>query len=290
MRKMRKCDIGEVFQRIWLMTLFIVFGGVLSISSTGCGGDEDNDDNTAPVINELVIPKNEVVVGENIVFQVDAHDPDGDVLTYAWAVDDTPLAGTTPTVTWTVPELGASEIEKTVTVKVSVRDDKSNPVVRQKKLTLITLKGLWVGEWKVVAFLDEEGKDRLDFLNALLEELFKDLDLKVSRSMDMNVSKGGTVRFRVIDHFTLDNEELNIIAVALGTYTVSSSNYTIKWEGVLPDVSPPLKDQFLWDLAKLLSESFEEDLGDEENGTWEKREKTLTMSSDDGFKKILEKK
>ena len=255
----------EMFRRIRLFMLCINFCTVLTFGVIGCGGDTEDkkEDNFAPVIDRFIIPK-EAVPGESVVFQVDAHDLDGDTLTYTWTVDGIPLDDTTPTVMWTASGLGTVELEKTLTVEVSVSDGKGTPTIGQKRLSVITLKQLWVGDWDVRSIIDEEGRDILDLTNVLYEELFAEAEVQVSFAMSMNMSQGGTVRLRHTILFEADGESTRIAGTAIGTYTVSDADYTIKWDGVIASA----EDAALAEVATDFSEGLEDTFADEEHGTW----------------------
>lgn len=104
-----------------LLWIFFIIGSVVVIFGCGFGNDE-------PVIDQLTIPK-DAAPGDNVDFQVTAHDADGDALTYLWIVNGTPLHEKAPTVKWTTPD-GAG----TVTVEVRVSDGENRPTIQQKTL------------------------------------------------------------------------------------------------------------------------------------------------------------
>ena len=102
------------------LLLLTILVGVL----VGCG------ENAEPVIEQLIIPET-AEPGNRVIFQVVAHDPDGDVLIYTWIVNNTRLTETTSTVEWTVPE--GVEV---VTIEVHVSDGENTPVIQQQSLAI----------------------------------------------------------------------------------------------------------------------------------------------------------
>ena len=65
---------------------------------TSCGSDtgtkeEDSTSNSPPIIDQLQIPNAPVTGGSSVELKVTAHDPDGDILKYEWAVKDGKLSG-----------------------------------------------------------------------------------------------------------------------------------------------------------------------------------------------------
>lgn len=121
-----------------IVILFVV--GVLG----GCG---DGESNNIPIIDVLNIP-NTVDVDSSVIFSVIAHDVDGDILTYIWIVDGVPLRNSMSTVSWKATKAGI------VTIKVTVSDGKSSPVIQEKKLT-ISPKSPIVGTWKLVRYVED---------------------------------------------------------------------------------------------------------------------------------------
>ena len=97
-----KTKVQIVWRRISPLCRFIAIGGLL-VFAFGCG------ENTAPVIEELIIPET-VESGRTVEFHVVAHDVEGDALTYTWRVDNHTLSATTPTVTWSVPNVDGTFI------------------------------------------------------------------------------------------------------------------------------------------------------------------------------------
>ena len=94
---------------------------VISSAVFGCGHGNDEP---------VTIPE-DAAPGDNVNFQVIAHDAEGDVLTYSWMVNGTPLREKTLTAEWTAPD-GAGN----VTVEVRVSDDENRPTTQQKTLTV----------------------------------------------------------------------------------------------------------------------------------------------------------
>ncbi len=99
----------------------------------GCGGDDPTgEDNSPPVIDQLIIPE-EVRPGDSVELQVIAHDEDGDALTYVWDAAKGKLDSRTgQTVKWTVP----SDL-KAATVTVSVNDGVNEPVTQSRRVPII---------------------------------------------------------------------------------------------------------------------------------------------------------
>jgi hypothetical protein len=106
-----------------LLWLLCVIGSTVFVFGCGHGNDE-------PVIEQLTIPE-DAAPGDNVNFQVIAHDAEGDVLTYSWMVNERSLREKTPTAEWTAPD-GAEN----VTVEVRVSDDENRPTIQQKTLTV----------------------------------------------------------------------------------------------------------------------------------------------------------
>ena len=68
------------------------------LSYTSCGRDpgtkeENSTSNYPPIIDQLQIPDAPVTGGNSVELKVTAHDPDGDILKYEWAVKDGKLSG-----------------------------------------------------------------------------------------------------------------------------------------------------------------------------------------------------
>ena len=118
----------KLFQQKWVFLFLIGFCVIFALGILGCS--EEDEGNDPPVIDSLAVPET-VKAGESVTFQANAHDTDGDVLTYSWTVDGTPLSATTPTVTWTAPD----DVD-VVTVKVSVSDGKNSPVVHMQDVSI----------------------------------------------------------------------------------------------------------------------------------------------------------
>ena len=114
------------------MRTIIALWGVL-FAMIGCGGDDPTgEDNSPPVIDQLIIPE-EVRPGDSVELQVVAHDEDGDALTYVWDAAQGKLDSRTgQTVKWTVP----SDL-KAATVTVSVNDGVNEPVTQSKRVPII---------------------------------------------------------------------------------------------------------------------------------------------------------
>ena len=104
-----------------VILLLFGFCALFAFGFIGCGDDDDDDvqaANTPPVIDALNLP-GDATVDETLTFEVIAHDPDGDALTYQWfdltQGSRTPLGITTSTAKWTV----AAEGEVVILVEVS---------------------------------------------------------------------------------------------------------------------------------------------------------------------------
>ena len=96
---------------------------------SGCGAKLGNDsaENTRPVITRVVVPEQIV-----LELKVDAHDADGDKLTYSWEVDQGALNSTTKrAVKWSLPSDA-----KSATFKVSASDGANEPVSVTKGIKL----------------------------------------------------------------------------------------------------------------------------------------------------------
>ena len=80
------------------------------LSYTSCGSDpgtkeEDSTSNSPSITDQLQIPNAPVTGGSSVELKVTAHDPDGDILKYEWAVKDGKLSGyNLPSVKWIPPK------------------------------------------------------------------------------------------------------------------------------------------------------------------------------------------
>ncbi|NLC55998.1 MAG: PKD domain-containing protein, partial [Armatimonadetes bacterium] len=82
-------------------------------------------ENEPPVIRGWTVTPDPVPPGNTAQISIEAHDPDGDALTYSWSAAAGTLSGSGATVTWTAPNT-----EGTYSVTVSVKDAK-HPAVTQ---------------------------------------------------------------------------------------------------------------------------------------------------------------
>ena len=141
--------------------LLIIFVGV----SVGCG------ENAEPVIDRLIIPET-AEPGDRVTFQVVAHDPDDDILTYMWVVNKTTLTAITSAVEWTVPE-GVEAI----IVEVHVSDGENTPIVQQEFLPVGKLP---IGLAEIVPSVD------LSKHSVPLDEIFFDTFQPVNRAVPLS--------------------------------------------------------------------------------------------------------
>jgi len=158
---------GKESFRMKAHMILAVFLSFAALTLPTCNDDDDDDEpNTPPVIGEFIVPET-VKPGASVTFQVIAHDNDGDVLAYAWAVDDTPLDAK-PTVTWLVPE----DKDGTVTVRMTVSDGRSEPRSREK-LVMIESKAKEDIPWSDAVALVVGGKvERVVQLHSLKVTLY----------------------------------------------------------------------------------------------------------------------
>lgn len=172
---------------IWLSILLMI--ALLS----ACG-----EENTAPIIDEFIVPKT-VAPGSQVDFQVVAHDADRDILTYTWKVDKTQQNATTPTITWKAPN-----IDQYVTVEVRVSDGVNDPVILKKTL-------------KVGKSEQEERQEFISFLDRL--GLVSNGDTPFAGMLMWNFSSAGVVAFGVVEA-RIGNSWL--VTLYAGDYTLSS--------------------------------------------------------------------
>jgi hypothetical protein len=75
--------------------------------------------NQAPIIESLMVDKQEVPTSTEVQIVAKANDADGDILTYQWSVNGGTISGEGSTVIWTVPAVSGN-----YTIKLTVSDSK----------------------------------------------------------------------------------------------------------------------------------------------------------------------
>ncbi|HZI12581.1 MAG TPA: Ig-like domain-containing protein [Myxococcus sp.] len=104
-----------------LAALVLVFAG---LTGSACGDEtESPPTNTPPILTSLTVPVGEAAAGEVLTLTLEATDPDGDALTYAWVQTPASPAGTfsdatAASPTWTAPTVTRAQ-QFTLAVRVT---------------------------------------------------------------------------------------------------------------------------------------------------------------------------
>jgi hypothetical protein len=109
--------------------IMIAFMSVLAISFSSC---KKEDSNSSPTISSVVVTPGSVNANGTVSVTVNATDPDGDVLTYAYMVTGGAIQGNGSSVSWTAPSAAGAH-----SVTVTVTDGKGGQVVGNGALTVL---------------------------------------------------------------------------------------------------------------------------------------------------------
>lgn len=116
--------------KIRTLSFLFILGMIIASVSSSCKKDED--DNNNPTITAVVV--NPATIGANgiVSIAVTASDPDGDALTYSYAVSGGSITGAGSSVSWTAPSTAGAN-----SVTVTVTDGKGGQATGNGSLTVL---------------------------------------------------------------------------------------------------------------------------------------------------------
>lgn len=106
-------------RKITCICSFLCFFIILHI--VGCGGDEIENKNLAPVISVFEAESEIVVPGTQVPIRLQAYDLENNILTYTWSATDGEITGDASGAIWTAPQT-----EKKYQIQVTVSDGENS--------------------------------------------------------------------------------------------------------------------------------------------------------------------
>jgi len=123
-------------KRVLLIVLFFVpFLCVALWPHSGFDPETDNDNNHEPVIQNISINPEIIETGQKAIITVVAIDPDGDPLTYVWAVSNGKIVegpSQQSTVTYEAPDIPGD-----VVLRVVARDGKNGETEQRRNISIV---------------------------------------------------------------------------------------------------------------------------------------------------------
>lgn len=138
-----------------LMSACIMSLMAISACSTPPQPEKNQATKPPPVIQDVIGPT-EVMAATANQYTCSAYDPEGDLLSYKWLVDNGTIIGAGKTITWVTPSTAGTH---SLTVTVTDQKGNSSPELKKEVKVLIDVNGKFITEIPVELSLSLTSKD-----------------------------------------------------------------------------------------------------------------------------------